>query len=560
MREFYQFIAVTASLMVRWVFMVRSVFNVFHRVSKSKQETILTAAGVIASIFVVSAVLGFIRNRLYSTYFGDSNELGVFFAADDIPTIAFSLIISGALSTSFIPVFNKYYKKDQLLSWSLVSNAINISLALFLALFALIFSFSDTLVVHVVAKNSNLTPDDLRLFASLLRILMLAQIGFIISSFYTSVLQSFNHFVIPALAPVMLNLGVIIFMVAFYEPLGIYAPAWGTVFGSILHMLIQVPYIKDKGFKYSFIFNFKDPGVREVYKLMLPRTLAQTTQKLVIPLYTNLALYISGSANVILTFADDIQNVPVRIFGISIGQAALPIFASVYNEDDKTPFKTLVVKTLYQVVFFILPVSVLIFILKVPLVRLAVGASKYPWEATVMTAYTLAFFSISFIAQALVLVISRAFYTMYDTKTPFKVSLISIFINSVLAVFFVRYLGLGVWSLALAFTISSYVNLTLLLVYLYKEVEKLDDLYDLLYKINRISIASLMMGITLYIPMKVFDQFVFDTTKTIDLIILTMVVSFMGIAAFIFIVKLFKLKELEYLNTVLLKLKGKIYS
>lgn len=540
--------------------MVRTVFNAFNRVSRSKQETILTAAGVIAAIFAISAFLGFIRNRLYSTYFGDSPELGVFFAADDIPTIVFSLIISGALSTSFIPVFNKVYKKDQILSWSLVSNAINISLALFIVFSAIVFSFSNQLVAQVVARNSNLTPEDLRLFATLLRILMLAQIGFIISSFYTSVLQSFNHFVIPALAPVMLNLGVIIFMVAFYEPLGIYAPAWGTVFGSILHMLVQIPFIKEKGFKYNFVFDLKDKAVREVYKLMLPRTLAQTTQKLIIPLYTNLALYISGSANVILTFADDIQNVPVRLFGISIGQAALPIFAATYNEDDTQPFKSLITKTIYQVAFFILPVSVLVFILRVPLVRLAVGASKYPWEATVMTAYTLAFFSISFIAQSLVLVVSRAFYSMYDTKTPFKISLASMIINAALAILFVRFFGLGVWSLGLAFTISSFFNMALLLVSLYKKLPQLDGTYELIYKINRISIASLIMGLTLYIPMKIFDRFIFDTTRTLDLLLLTTVVTALGLISFIFIVRFFKLKELDYIYLVVERFKKNVYS
>ncbi len=541
--------------MVRWVFMVRSVFNVFTRVSKSKQETILTAAGVIALIFAVSAILGFIRNRMYATYFGDSTELGVLFAADDIPTIVFSLIVSGALSTSFIPVFNRIFKKDQLMSWSLVSNAINISLAVFLILFTIVFSFSDYLVANVIAANSNLTAEDLRLFSSILRILMLAQIGFIISSFYTSVLQSFNHFVIPALAPVMLNLGVIIFMIAFYEPLGIYAPAWGTVFGSLLHMLVQYPFIREKGFKYNFVFDLKDKGVREIYKLMLPRTLAQTTQKLIIPLYTNLALYISGASNVILAFADDIQTVPVRLFGISIGQAALPIFASTYDENDTNPFKTLVVKTLYQVVFFVLPISVLVFILRVPLVRLAVGSSKYPWESTVMTAYTLAFFSISFVSQALVLVISRAFYTMYDTKTPLKVSIISMVVNALLAIIFVRVFGLGVWSLGLAFTISSFINVGVLLSQLYKKLEQLDDLYDLLYKINRISISSFIMGIALYIPMKIFDNFVFDTTKTLDLIVLTFVVTMFGFVAFLFLGKIFKLKELDYLYIVLNKIK-----
>ena len=112
---------------------------------------------------------------------------------------------------------------------------------------------------------------------------------------------------------------------------------------------------------------------------------------------------------------------------------------------------------------------------------------------------------------------------------------------------------MGVWSFALAFTISSFINVGLLLFYLYKQISEIDSLYDLLYKINRISIASFMMGLALYIPMKIFDEFVFDTTKTIDLIILTVVVTAFGLVAFIILGKIFKFKELDYISVILSK-------
>jgi putative peptidoglycan lipid II flippase len=149
---------------------------------------------------------------------------------------------------------------------------------------------------------------------------------------------------------------------------------------------------------------------------------------------------------------------------------------------------------------------------------------------------------------------------MYDTKTPFKISLTSMVINAILAILFVRVFGLGVWSLGLAFTISSFFNMALLLVSLYKILPQLDETYELIYKINRISIASLIMGLTLYIPMKIFDRFIFDTTRTLDLILLTTVVTSLGLISFIFIVRFFKLKELDYIYLVLEKFKKSAYS
>ncbi|MEI2420500.1 lipid II flippase MurJ, partial [Arthrospira platensis SPKY2] len=119
---------------------------------------------------------------------------------------------------------------------------------------------------------------------------MVAQIILIFSNFYTSVLQSFNKFIIPAMAPVTYNLGIIIFIILFAGRYGIYAPAYGMVFGSILHMLIQLPMVRSLGFSYKLKFKLFDKGVLEVYRLMIPRTIGQMAQRLLIPFYTNLAL------------------------------------------------------------------------------------------------------------------------------------------------------------------------------------------------------------------------------------------------------------------------------
>ena len=532
--------------------MVSTIFKRGTRAFLSEQHTILSAAAVIGSIYVLSAFLGFIRNRMLSGYFGDSAELGIFFAADVIPNLILSLVVSGALSSAFIPVFNKVYKDDPDKAWGITSIVLNTSLLIFLIFTLVVFFSADFISREIIAKNSSLTVSDLAMMASLMRVMMFAQVIFILSNFFTSILQSFKRFVVPSLAPVMYNLGIIIFIVLFVGKYGIFAPAYGMIFGALLHMAIQLPLVKNLGFKYSRIVDIRNKGVREIYALFVPRAIGQAAQKILVPLYTNLALFISAPSNVILTFATDIQNVPVRVFGISLGQAALPLLSLAYNKDNTTDFKKLLMKTLHQVIFFVMPISILIFILRVPLVRLAVGARKYPWEATVMTAYSLGFFSISIVAQALVLILARAFYAACDTKTPLKISLVSMMVSASFAVFFVKYLHLGVWSISLSYTIGSFVNCLLLFIAVVKRLGGI-DLRAFLEPVNRIGFATLITGLALYIPLKVLDGLIFDTTRTFGLFVLTGTVTLIGFVTYSFLAKILKIKEYELLVSSLME-------
>lgn len=533
--------------------MVRKFFLRSTQALNAQQRTILSAASVIGFVYILSAILGFIRNRILSTYFGDSSELGLFFAADDIPSLIFTLIVSGSLSSAFIPVFIKYFQKDENYAWKIASEVMNTSLLGIGAISVILWFSADYVAGNVLARSSSLSVSDVQLLANLMKVLMTAQFGFLFSSYFTSILQSFKRFIIPALAPVFMNLGVIIFILLFTPQLGIYAPAYGTVFGAFVHMFFQLPFVIKSGFKYSPKISFKDKGVFEIYILMIPRIIGQMGQKLLIPLYTNLALFISAPSNVILTFADDLQGVPVRIFGMSIGQAALPIFASSIKGDDTKEFKALFFRTIRQIVFFVLPISILFFILRVPLVRLSVGAKKYSWEATVMTAYVLGFFCISLIFQAIVLLTSRAYYALRDTITPLYIGIFAVVVNAVTAIWFVRGLGLGVWSLALAFTIGAIVNATLLLWLLVKRVNHV-DWNTFLKSINRIIIASYAMGVALYVPMKAFDRFIFDTTRTLDLIFLAGTVTAIGLVTFFGFSKLLKIEEMDMITSVLSKI------
>ena len=189
---------------------------------------------------------------------------------------------------------------------------------------------------------------------------------------------------------------------------------------------------------------------------------------------------------------------------------------------------------MHQILFFVLPVSVLFIVLRIPIVRLVFGASRFDWAATVATGMTLSAFSISLFAQSLIHVLARGFYALYDTKTPVVIGIIAIIINTVLSIVFIQLYKLPVWSLGLSTSIASFVNAGLLLVLLDKRLHAFSR-KELLLPPLQMFVAALVAGVIIYIPLKLLDQLVFDTTRTFGLLLLTGSTGFLGLSTYFFI-------------------------
>jgi len=522
--------------------MVASLIQKGKKAIYSEQQSILSAASVIAFMYAIAALLGFIKNRLLAHYFGDSTELGVFFAADVIPSFIYTMIVAGAMSAAFIPVFKRKKKQNKQLAWEMTSSVLNSLLLVFSFFAILIFIFAKPIASQIIAGQSTLPDADLTLMSQLIRVMMGAQIVLIFSSVLTGLLESFNRFIISAFAPVVYNLGIIISIVFLYQYIGIYAPAVGMVVGSLFHVSIQIPFVKRLGYKYKPIINFKDKAFKEIIRLTIPRVIGNAAPQTLKFVFTNLVLFISAPSMVVWKFASDLQLLPIRLFGTSISRAALPFLTDAVKENDIKDFKILLVKTITQTMFFIFPISILIFVLKVPLVRLAVGSKLFSWGATIMTAYTLAFFSISVAVQAITNVLIKAFYALKDTRTPVLMSFLTVAISSVLGVYFVKYLGWGVWSLAFAYSIGSFFEFITLYLLLQKKIGQIPVLGN---QLNRIIIATLLMGVAVYIPIKLLDEVVIDTTRTIGLLTLTGFVSALGIITYFYLSKLLMIDEFK---------------
>lgn len=525
-----------------------------------KQTSILSAAGVIGVTYFFSAILGLLRDRLLAGRF-PPHTLGIYWAADRLPSFIFNLVVIGALSSSFIPVFTRIFNREgRESSYKTASVVINTTLLVFFIGALVFIAFASPLARLLAPAGS--ASSDIATLADLLRLLFIAQLFLLLSNFVTSILQSYQRFLLPALAPVIYNLGVVIGILLLSPALGIYAAAVGTIFGGILHLLIQLPLIPVLGIKYSFSFDVNHSGVKDIWRLTIPRLFGIGATQIQALVDTVLAASLSFSAVTYFTFAQHLQNLPVSLFGAAVAQAALPVFSHAAEENNQEKLRGQFLTALRQVSFLLVPASVILIILRLPAVRLAFGAAKFDWDATLATGYVLAFFALSFLPQALTLLLARGFYALHDTVTPVRAGVISVTVNIILSLVLMRFFSLDVWGLALSFSFSSFLNCLLLL---HPFLRRLGSIRyaDIVYPIFKISIAGLVMAASIYLPLKIldrgawgkhisilpfslpanFDILILDTRYTMNLILLSIVSATSGIFCYLLAAYFFRIQE-----------------
>lgn len=497
-----------------------------------RQTSIGSAALILASMVATSRFLGLIRDRLLAARFS-ADELGVYFAAFRIPNLLFELLVMGALTTAFIPVFTRYLtggKEGE--AWRMAAIIINTSLILLAAVAVPLFIWAPT-VSRLFAPG--FTSEQIAQMAQFTRVILILQVApLLVGNFFTGILQSFRSFLVPAIAPVVYNIGIIVGIMTFTSSLGLLAPVVGVGLGALLFMMIQIPVLGSLGYRHMFIMDLKHKGVRDVFKLMGPRTLGLGATQIDTTVDLMLASLLGARMVTIFNFAQHLQQLPVGLFGATIAQAALPTLSLSAANNEKGELKRAITTSLHQMLFFILPVSVLFIVLRTPIVRLVFGASRFDWDATVLTGMTLSMFSLSLGAQAVVHLLARAYYALYDSKTPVVIAVGSIFVNTVLSVLFITWFGMPVWSLGLSTSIASIAHAVVLFMCLDKRLELFSRI-ELFVPLIKMGVAALAAGVAIYIPLKLFDQLVFDTTRTFGLILLTGTATSIGLVVYFFL-------------------------
>lgn len=500
--------------------------------ASKKQTTVGSAATVLAFMVLLSRVLGLVRDRLLSTYFAPE-QLGVYFAAFRIPNVIFELLVMGALTAAFIPVYTKYIaeeKHDD--AKKLATVLINLSVVILL-LIAIPLYVAAPFFSRLLAPG--FSPAQIAEMTAYTRFILLFQVApLLIGNVLTGILQSHSLFLIPAVAPVFYNVGIIIGTIALSSLWGLWGPVVGVGIGAFLFVAIQIPLIMKLGYRHTLAVDPKTPGVKEVGRLMGPRTLGLAIAQIDITVDLMLANLMGARMVTIFNFAQHLQQLPVGLFGTTIAQAALPSLSQFSAKDNKHEFRETIQKGIHQILFWVLPASVLFMVLRIPIVRLVFGASQFDWAATVDTGMTLSAFGLSLFAQAIIHILARGFYALYDTKTPVRIGIITVIINSLLSAVFVLLMHLPVWSLGLSTSIASIINAAALLYLLDQRITALIS-RTLTVPAIKMAIAAGVTGVALYIPLKLLDQLVFDTTRTFGLLFLTGVSASLGLMTYFFL-------------------------
>ena len=504
--------------------------------------SLVSAAMILAVSSLASRLVGLLRERALTTTFGAGPEFDAFVAAFRIPDLIFNLIVVGSLSAAFIPLFTDKLVKDSrqaafdfaLATLNMVTVVV-ISLSLALALFA------PWLMPLIVP---GFTGDQLRVTITLSQIMAWQPILLAVSFILSGVLNSFKRFVVYAVAPILYNVGIIIGVVAFVPFMGVAGVGWGVVLGAALHMLIQLPSVLAVGFRWRPQMPWAPGDARKLWRLMLPRAVGLAATQVNLLIVTIIGSSLAAGSIAVFHLANNIQALPVGIFGIAFAQAAFPTLAEHVAHGRQRMLVTTLSRTFRYIMFFIVPISLFFFLLRAQIVRVLFGAGAFDWEDTILTFETFGWLIMSIFAQATIPLLARAFYVQQDTKTPVGISIISMLLNIVLAWGLAP--RMGVQGLALAFSLAALVHVFLLLGFLHWRLGGFDD-RRVLVSLLRMVVAAIVAGIAVQL-LKYPVASVVNMQRLWGVLTQLVVAGGGGVATYLGIAWLLKSEELKALR------------
>jgi putative peptidoglycan lipid II flippase len=459
-----------------------------------RRETRLArAATVVIAAFVLSRALGLGREIIIGNEFGTTRELDAYLAAFRVPDLIFQLIAGGALGSAFIPTFTSYLahdRKDD--AWRLASSIMNIVLAVLTVCAILAVALAPWLVENIVAPG--FTPQEQALTVSLMRIMLLSPIVFGLSGVVMGILNSFQHFLLPALAPAVYNLCIIGGAVLLAPSMGVYGLALGVVTGSLMHLAIQIPQLARQGMSYGLVIDVSHPGVREVGRLMVPRMFGLATVQINFLVNTYLASRLAGGSLAALNYAWLLMLLPQGIFALGIATAAFPTFSDLAARGENRDLAVTLSKTLRLVLYIAIPCSLALILLREPLTSLLLERGRFDHSSTQAVAWALQFYALGLVAHSALEIITRGFYSLHDTRTPVAIGAAAMILNITLSVLLIGPLRHG--GLALANSLATIIETVVLLIIIRGRLGGLEGA-ALLRSAGRTAVATVIMGGTI---------------------------------------------------------------
>ena len=449
------------------------------RIETGNQQ-IARAAGTVMAAFIISNLVGLVRGIVITNAFGTSAEVDSFNAANRIVELLFNLVAGGALGSAFIPTFTGFLtKEDRPGAWRLASGVINLVFLALVFISILSWLFAPWVVregLFLLVPGSD--PVQEALTVDLLRIMLPSVIIFGVSGLVMGILNAHQVFLIPAIAPAMYSLGMILGTLILPVDWGIRRLAYGVVAGAIMHLLIQLPrLVKLQERAYHFYLGLRDKAVIEVFRLMGPRLLGVAVVQLNFIANTVIALGQPEGSVTAITLAFSLMLMPQMAVAQSAAIASLPTFSAQVALGQFDEMRKSLASTLRGVLLLAIPASVGLILLRTPLVAALYQRGAFTPRSTQLVAWALLWYAAGLVGHSLVEILSRAFYALHDTRTPVIVGVVAMGLNIGLSLgFAVLFEDLG-WlphgGLALANSLATALESVVLITIIRKRLKGL---------------------------------------------------------------------------------------
>ena len=475
----------------------------------NRRLSVQLAASLLAGSTLLSLLFGFFRMRLLNAAYYDTYPTGydAYLAAFTVPDFMFFILVSGALSVSFIPVFNQRLASGNKKSaWELSTSLINFMALITLIASVVIIIFAEPLIRYVIAPG--LSESGIALAASMMRVIAVNPFLFAIATVIASIQQAVGRFTFFALAPILYNIGIIIGITVFTGGItifgvqvfdgGIMGVALGVALGSVLQLLVSTIGLVGLGFDYKFKIYWKNKGFRQVLRLLPPRSIDQGMDYIVGIVETNLASRMAAGTLAAYNQATVLHMAPINLVGVAISTAAFPKMTERIGQGRPDLFRQELQSIIRVIVWIAMPVAAMTYFTRGYLVNFIKNGGD------ALMAGLLGSLVIAILFRSIYFICAKSFYAQQDTKTPLYISLFAIALNIFLAVWFTMSLDMGAYGLGYAQSIVSVFEVIVLFVVMNGRIKNLIDA-PLLHAFGRMTIATTVTSVICYVMVQMFQ-------------------------------------------------------
>ncbi len=429
---------------------------------RSLAPSMARSAVIVGLAFVLSRVLGLGREVILANAFGTGREMDAYVSAFRIPDLLFLVVMAGSFGAAFIPVFGEYLTHgDQERAWRLASAVLTWAGIGIVILSAICFLFARPLMFIVAPGFDDETAD---MAVNLMRILLLSPVFLGLAIASKGILEAHHQFTLPAIAPLVYNLAIVIGALFFVDDFGIYAVGWAVIIGALGHFLIQIPGLLRAGIRFRPTLSRQVDGLGEVARLLGPRVIGLAAFQFNFIAVNAFASTSADEHVSAINYAWQLLMLPHGVLALSISTVVFPSLVAMHSRRDNEGFRTMLDQALRPLLFLSVPASIGLFLLREPIVRMVFQSGDFDDSSTRLVSAPLAWFAVGLIGYALTEILTRVFYATRDTRTPVVTGVLTVILNLVLCMLFID--TLGYTGLALALSITTAAEAVILMLFL----------------------------------------------------------------------------------------------